>query len=109
MRAIFRDLERQPWRTALTVAGIGIGIFALVVFGALGEHFRQTVEDAKGYVRGTIRIATKTNAKGENPGITGEDVAAIRSTPGVLAVSATITILFDGFNLQDDPLIFLSP
>src|SRR5437016_1158252 len=66
--SMLRDLARQPWRTTLTVSGIAIGIFALVVLGALAEHFRAIVADAKDYVRGTIRLATKTNKDGENPG-----------------------------------------
>lgn len=109
MRTILRDLARQPWRTTLTVAGIAIGIFALVVFGALAEHFRSLVADSKEYVKGTIHLATKTNKAGENPGITEEDVALARAVPGVRAVVPSVTLLLDGYNLEDDPLLFLDP
>ncbi|MBI3725309.1 ABC transporter permease, partial [bacterium] len=109
MRAIFRDLARQRWRTLLTIAGMAIGIFALVVLGAMAEHFRSVVADAKGYVRGTVRLVTKTNKKGENPGISPDDIAQARALPGVRDVAPTLTLLFDGYNLEDDPLIFLTP
>jgi ABC-type antimicrobial peptide transport system permease subunit len=109
MRTILRDLARQPWRTALTIAGIAIGIFALVVFGALAEHFRALVADSKDYVKATIHLATKTNKDGENPGITDDDIELAKSVPGVQSVVPTITLLLDGFNLEDSPLLFLDP
>lgn len=104
-----RDLARQPARTALTIAGITIGIFALTVLGAMAEHFRSLVEDAEAYVGGTIRVVTKTNAKGENPGITEEDIARVRAIRGVRGTTPTLALMFDGFDLEEDPLLFLQP
>src|SRR4051794_37382528 len=98
MRTLLRDLVRQPWRTTLTIAGIAIGIFALVVFGSLAEHFRSIVEESKEYVKGSIRVFQKTNKEGENPGVTDEDLAAVKRIPGVKAIATTITLLFDGYN-----------
>jgi len=109
MRTLLRDLARQPWRTCLTIAGIAIGIFALVVFGSLAEHFRALVGDSEEYVKGTIHLATKTNKEGENPGITDDDIAVAKEIPGVKTVVATITLMFDGFNLEDSPLPFVEP
>jgi cell division protein FtsX len=109
MRTILRDLARQPWRTALTVAGTTIGIFALVVFGALDEHFRILLADSKEYVQGTLHIATKTNQEGENPGITTEDLDEIRSIAGVRGVAPTIELLLDGWDLEDTPFIVFEP
>ncbi len=109
MRTILRDLARQPWRTTLTVAGTTIGIFALVVFGALDEHFRILLADSKEYVQGTIHVATKTNQEGENPGITTEDLDAIRSIEGVRGVAPTIELLLDGWDLEDTPFIVFEP
>ncbi len=109
VRAILRDLLRQPWRTTLTIAGIAIGIFALLVFGALAEHFRALVEDSKEYVKGTIHLTSKTNKDGENLGITDEDKKVVLAIPGVIACVPTIELLFDGWNLEDTPLLFLDP
>ena len=89
--------------------GVAIGIFALVVFGALAEHFRSIVDESKDFVRGTIRLASKTNPQGETPGITAEDLDKVRAVPGVHAVAPSLLLLLDGYNLEDDPLIFLSP
>ena len=109
MRALLRNLARQPWRTTLTVLGVAIGIFALVVFGALAEHFRAIVDDSKDFVRGTIRLATKTNPQGVNPGINKEDLETARAVPGVHAIAPSLLLLLDGYNLEGDPLIFLTP
>lgn len=109
MRTLLRDLARQPWRTTLTIAGIAIGIFALVVFGSLAEHFRSLVEESKEYVKGTIHLATKTNKDGENPGVTEDDLATAKAIPGVKAIATTIVLLFDGFNLEESPLVFVDP
>ncbi|MGE0708957.1 MAG: ABC transporter permease [Planctomycetota bacterium] len=109
MRWLLRDLLRQRLRTALTVAGVALGIFTLVALGGLGEHFRAMVEDAKGYAGGLVRLYTKTNKAGINPGITPEDLARVRAHPGVAQVCPTVTLFFDGFDLEDDPLTFMTP
>lgn len=109
MRALLRDLLRQRWRTALTVLGIAIGIFALVVFGAMAEHFRSLVAESKGYIQGTVRLVTKTNKEGVNPGISAQDRATARAIPGVRDCVPTLTLLLDGYNLEDDPFLMLSP
>jgi ABC-type antimicrobial peptide transport system permease subunit len=109
MRTLFRDLARQRLRTLLTTSGVALGIFTLVVLGALGEHFRATVNDAKAYAHGLVRLYTKTNSQGVNPGITPEDLATVRALPGVERVCPTIMLYFDGFDLEDDPLSFMTP
>lgn len=109
MPPLLRDLLRQRLRTGLTVLGVALGIFALVVLGALGEHFRGMVDETKGYSRGLLRLYTKTNAEGVNPGITPEMLARVEAVPGVVSVSPTLTLFLDGFDLEDDPLAFMTP
>jgi hypothetical protein len=106
---MIRDLLRQRLRTLLTVSGVALGIFTLVVLGALGEHFRSTVDEAKSYAHGLVRLYTKTNDEGVNPGITPEDLALIEAMPEVLSICPTITLLYDGFDLEADPLAFMKP
>lgn len=107
--SLWRDLARQRLRTTLTVTGVGLGIFTLLVLGALGEHFRLMVDEAKSYTGGLVRLYTKTNAEGVNPGITPEDLARVAEHPGVARMAPSLTLYFDGFDLQDDPLSFMAP
>lgn len=109
MRTLVRDLLRQRFRTLLTVVGVAVGIFTLVVFGAVGEQFRATLDGAKVFAGGLIGLVTKTNKEGINPGITEEALAKVRANPGVAAVGPTLVIWFDGFDLQADPLAFMVP
>jgi ABC-type lipoprotein export system ATPase subunit len=109
MNALVRDLLRQRLRTALTVSGIGLGILTLVVLGALGEHFRTMVDEAQTYTEGVVRLYTKTNDQGFNPGITPETVEQIRALPQVEDVCPNLQLWFDGFDLESSPLAFLKP
>lgn len=109
MTGILRDVLRQRLRAALTVSGVGLGMLTLVVLGALGEHFRGLVEESKAYTRGVVRLFTKTNAQGINPGITEEDLAAVRALPEVAVASPTLVLYLDGFDLEADPLSFATP
>lgn len=109
MRVLLRDLFRQRLRTGLTTLGVGLGIFTLVVLGALGEHFRALVEEAKAYTAGQLRLYTKTNKQGINPGITEEAISKARAIEGVKLVRPTLTLYLDGFDLEDDPLSFMIP
>lgn len=106
---LLRDLRRQRLRTALTVSGVALGMLTLVVLGALGEHFRALVEESKAYTSGLVRLFTKTNEQGINPGITEEALDAVRARPEVAVVSPTLVLYLDGFDLEADPLSFATP
>jgi putative ABC transport system permease protein len=57
MRAIVdavRNLQGRPARTALTVAGIAIGILALVVVGSLAERLHEIVARSTSLNAGTV-------------------------------------------------------
>jgi len=109
VRTLVRDLRRQRLRSLLTITGIGLGILTLVVLGALGEHFRDSVAAAQAYVGGVVRLYTKTNARGVNPGVTPETRTRLAALPEVEAVCPTLQLYFDGFDLESDPLGFLTP
>jgi putative ABC transport system permease protein len=104
-----RELLRQRLRTGLTVAGVALGILVLVVLGSLGEHFRALLVEARGYTRGVVRLFTKTNAQGVNPGITEADLAKVRALPEVALVSPTLVLFLDGFDLEADPMSLATP
>jgi ABC-type antimicrobial peptide transport system permease subunit len=57
MRAIVdgvRNLRARPTRTVLTVAGIAIGILALVVVGSLAERLHEIVARSTALNAGTV-------------------------------------------------------
>lgn len=109
MNRLVRDILRQRLRAALTVSGVGLGMLTLVVLGALGEHFRAVVDESKAYTRGVVRLFTKTNEQGINPGVTEEALATVRALPQVAVVSPTLVLYLDGFDLETDPLSFATP
>jgi putative ABC transport system permease protein len=41
---IIRNIMNRKIRSALTVCGIALGIFAVIVMGAMSENFHQTFE-----------------------------------------------------------------
>jgi len=48
MRDALRNLRNRPARTCLTIAGIAIGILALVVVGSLAERLQTIVSRFSG-------------------------------------------------------------
>ena len=73
------------------------------------EAAAATVEEATTYSEGLLRLYTKTNSQGVNPGVTEEDLARVRSLPEVAVVCPSLMLMLDGFNLEDDPLSFMVP
>jgi putative ABC transport system permease protein len=65
-----RNLRERPLRSALTIAGIGIGILALVVVGALAERLHTIVARSSAITSGLIfaevqpRLAFDPDAQG---------------------------------------------
>ncbi len=109
MLPLLRSLLRHRVRTALTILGVAIGIFTLLVMGALTEHIYRMVDDTKTYVASLIHIATKTSNEGVNPGVGADAVARIRAIPGVVAIQPQLILLMDGFDLEKKPLTFMTP
>jgi len=52
-----RDARRRPLRTALTAAGIAIGVAALVLLGALSEKLNRLVEGGRDFATGQITVS----------------------------------------------------
>lgn len=57
MLEIFRNLARRKLRSALTVTGIVIGIFALTTMGAMAEHFNALLSGGVQYLERGVPIA----------------------------------------------------
>ena len=92
---LLRNLARRRLRTALTVTGITIGIWALVVFGSMANKISAIVAIGSEYYAGKIVVTDKSGGlAGDSPmAITlVHDIAAI---PGVAAAVPGVSTLLD--------------
>ncbi len=96
------DVRRRPVRSALTAAGIAIGVAALVLLGALAEKLGLLVEGGRDFATGQITVSgAGTGAvSGMTRGglLSREQLAALRTVPGV-AMAAPLVM----FPVSDTP------
>src|SRR6476660_6616360 len=101
MRTI-RELSRRRLRTTLTILGITIGIWALVVFSSMANKINGYVASGSDYYVGKI-IVSDASAGGIGVGVVPIDLAVakeIRALPGVAAVEVQVPMeapKFSGF------------
>ena len=94
---LLRELSRRRLRTTLTVLGITIGIWALVVFSSMANKINGFVESGSDYFVGKI-IVSDASAGGIGLGVVPLDLAVadeIRAMPGVAAVDAQVQVPYD--------------
>jgi putative ABC transport system permease protein len=91
---LLRNLGRRKVRTTLTILGITIGIWSLVVFGSMANKINALVAGGSTYYQGKVVVATKgTMGFGGPLAIsTAGDVARL---PGVDLVIAGVTMPLD--------------
>jgi putative ABC transport system permease protein len=92
-----RELSRRRLRTTLTILGITIGIWALVVFSSMANKINGFVDSGSKYFVGKI-IVSDASAGGIGLGVVPLDVAVadqIRAISGVAAVDAQIQLPYD--------------
>ncbi|HJQ83583.1 MAG TPA: ABC transporter permease, partial [Candidatus Binatia bacterium] len=97
-----RDARRRPVRSALTAAGIAIGVAALVLLGALSEKLSRLVEGGRDFATGQISVSgAGTGAvTGMTRGglLSRDQLAALERVPGVSLVAPIVM-----FPLSDTP------
>ena len=90
---LLRELSRRKLRTALTILGITIGIWALVVFSSMANKINALVEGGSTYYADKV-IVTDGSAFGAAP-MSLDSADTIRDLDGVAAVDAQIQLLWD--------------
>ncbi len=90
---LLRELSRRKLRTTLTILGITIGIWALVVFSSMANKINSLVEGGSQYYADKI-LVTDGSAFGTAP-MSLDSADTIRDLDGVAAVDAQIQLLFD--------------
>jgi putative ABC transport system permease protein len=94
---LLRELSRRRLRTTLTVLGITIGIWALVVFSSMANKINGFVDSGSDYFVGKI-LVSDASAGGIGLGTVPLDLAVadeIRAMPGVAAVDAQVQVPYD--------------
>ena len=92
-----RDLGRRKVRTTLTILGITIGIWALVVFGSMANKINALVEGGSTYYAGKLTLSDSSGAIG---GFSSApmDIATLESVQAVEGVDVafpTVMMLMD--------------
>jgi putative ABC transport system permease protein len=92
-----RDISRRKVRTALTVLGITIGIWALVVFGSMANKINALVEGGSSYYANKISLS---DASGSMGGFSAAPMSIatadrVRQVAGVDVVEPAVMMLMD--------------
>jgi len=106
---ILRNLARRKLRTALTVSGILIGIFAFTVMGGVAEHVNAILAGGVTYEGSSVQVQAAGDGRSL---LTMQQVAALKDVPGVTLVSPAIAVSAGGpnrFASPDDVMISADP
>lgn len=93
MIEIFRNMWRRKFRTALTIFGIVIGIFAFTVMGSMALKLNKMIAGGKKYITGQISISPKGSSYESVGGTLPVDTLnQISKVEGVDKVGALVTL-----------------
>src|SRR6187549_1217650 len=94
---LLRQLSRRKLRTTLTILGITIGIWALVVFSSMANKINSLVAGWSEYFAGKVLVTDASNlAVGVGLTPMNIDVAdQIRDLDGVAAAAPEVQLIFD--------------
>ena len=91
-----RDLGRRKVRTTLTVIGIAIGIWALVVFGSMANKINALVEGGSGYYADKVTLSDNSSVGGFSSAPMAMKTADdVRAVDGVAVVVPQVMLLMD--------------
>lgn len=113
---VLRDIFRRKGRSALTIAGIAIGVFALVVLGAVAENNNVYVDRLTGYYEGVVTVIDEQDtsfvgmASGERP-LLMDIKPKLDAYPGVTEAYPVVSSLIedDYFSVIPPVVIAVSP
>jgi putative ABC transport system permease protein len=90
-----RDLSRRPVRTVLTILGITIGIWALVVFGSMAEKIDALVKGGSTYYASVLTVSDASGATGGFAAapMSMDTADQVRAVDGVDVVAPAVMLL----------------
>jgi putative ABC transport system permease protein len=94
---MFRNVFRRKMRAFLTIFGITIGVFALVVMGSMAEKFNLMIDGGTRYYSDKVVIADASVPAGgmSTTPISVSRIQEIENVPGVARASAGIYVPLD--------------
>ncbi len=78
---ILRNLSQRKLRTGLTIFGIALGIFAVIVMGGMSEHFSMTFERSISLTADKIRVLPEVGLFGGS--LNESKAGEVKRIPGV--------------------------
>jgi putative ABC transport system permease protein len=97
MMKYLRDLKRRPVRTTLTILGITIGIWALVVFGSMANKINALVEGGSSYYADKLSLSDTAGSMGgfSSAPMSLKTADLVRGIHGVDVVVPAVMMLMD--------------
>ncbi|MDQ1254664.1 MAG: putative transport system permease protein [Euryarchaeota archaeon] len=90
---IIRNITNRKIRSVLTICGIALGIFAVIVMGAMSENFHQTFERSMSVTSDKIRVFAESGVFGG--GLTDDKVSDVLRVAGVKDAYGLLMTTFD--------------
>ncbi len=94
---LLRDLERRRLRTTLTILGITIGIWALVVFGSMANKINAIVDGGSDFYSDKVTVAARGSGMGFGQPLDIGTVEVVEAIDGVAVAVPSI-----GMPLEDE-------
>ena len=94
---IIKNITQRKLRTGLTVFGIALGIFAVIVMGGMSEHFSMTFDKSISLTADKIRVMPEGGFFGAS--LNESKVAEVKRVPGVADAFALLQTPLDPDNL----------
>lgn len=108
MRTI-KSVFRKKLRSFLTIFGIAIGVFALVVMGGMSEKVTLLVDGGVDFYKGKVIVTESGQMFGLGTPMRVEKLRELEKVPGVARGSASISLLLDdnadGVNMGPPPMV----
>ena len=103
---LLRNLTRRKLRTVLTISGITIGIWALVVFGSMANKINALVDGGSQYFGDKIVVSDASGGSFGTAPMELSTAAAVAAIDGVDVAVPSVTVLWDdegggGFSVPD--------
>lgn len=103
---LLRNLSRRKLRTVLTISGITIGIWALVVFGSMANKINALVDGGSQYFGDKIVVSDASGGTFGSAPMEFTTAAAVAAIDGVDVAVPSVTVLWDdeggsGFSVPD--------
>ena len=90
---LLRDLGRRKVRTTLTILGITIGIWALVVFGSMANKINALVAGGSEFYAGKVTVSATGGSMGFGSPLAISTADRIAGLPGVDVVVPGVSLL----------------